>query len=160
MSTRPVNIILLLLISAGLYSCKKEKTDPPRVERAAMLTNGRWKLIEAYANTEKNGTLYTYDIFDNLPECEKDNILKFNSNNNIEEDQGSIKCHPTDSQIIIRERWALVGNSALEFINVNFDTARGMNILELSDELLHLRLIGTGADSTNFEETYKYEHLP
>jgi hypothetical protein len=152
------NITIALFFTSFLYSCRQENTDPV-VERGKMLTNGRWKLVEAYANREKNGVHTTYDIFNNLPECEKDNILKFNSNSVIEEDQGNMKCHPNDSQVIIRENWALVGNSVLEFINPNLDTARYMSILELSAELLHLRYTGRSADSTNFEETYKYEPL-
>lgn len=153
------NITIALLFTTFLYSCRQKDKDPV-VERGQMLMNTRWKLVEAYANREKNGVHTTYDIFNNLPECKKDNILRFNGNSTIEEDQGSMKCHPNDSQVVVEENWALVGNSVLEFINPNLDTARYMNILELSDELLHLRYIGRYADSTNFEETYKYEPTP
>lgn len=150
----------MLLAATSLYACgeKEELKDP--IPRAEMLMKGRWKLIEAYSNTEKNGEHNTYDIFNNLPECEKDNILKFNDHNLIEEDQGAMKCNPDDPQVIEKIHWALVGNSALEFINKEYDTATGGHILELSDELLHIRMTGTQADSTYFENTYKYEHLP
>src|SRR5262245_60169926 len=150
MSTALKNITVFLFITSLLYSCKEKEPTQEPIDRAQMLMTGRWKLVEAYSNTETNGVHNTYDIFNDLPECEKDNILKFNSNSDIEEDQGAVKCHPADSQIMIKERWALIGNSALEFINEYYDTARGMNILELSDELLHLRFIGIAADSTNF----------
>lgn len=153
------NIAFTVLALSSLYSCgpKEEVKDP--IPRADMLKKGRWKLIEAYSNTEKNGEYKTYDIYNTLPECEKDNILKFNDTNYIEEDQGAIKCDSLGPQVVVKLYWALVGNSALEFIDREMDTAIGGHILELSDELLHIRLIGTTTDSTYFENTYKYEHL-
>jgi hypothetical protein len=151
---------ICILTVLALYSCgEKEKITTPPIERAEMLMNGKWKLTEAYSNTEKNGVYNSYDLYNALPDCEKDNILKFSNKNEVEEDQGATKCNPADSQVIIEERWALVGNSALEFINLDLDTARGANILELSDELLHLRMAGTLGDGTKFEDTYKYKKV-
>lgn len=159
MSSTLRNITFIALTATTLSSCRPKEEIKDPIPRAEMLMNGRWKLVEAYSNTEKNGERHSYDIFNNLPDCEKDNILKFNNMNLIEEDQGAMKCNPADSQVIIEVHWALVGNSAFEFINKNLDSASGGHILELSDELLHLRMIGTRADSTYYEDTYKYEHL-
>ncbi len=89
-------IIIFLAILPVFISCKKDAdTVEPVKTNTELLTFGSWKLTAATINSENNGITDMYAEMDN---CAKDDIMTFKTNNTFVADEGATKCNTDDPQ--------------------------------------------------------------
>lgn len=103
--------IIVVAIMIAFSSCKKDSDAPAAVTTTPTeyLTAGNW-LTTAITITPGvdigNGVLLT-DLFSTLDACEKDDLLKFNSDGTVTADEGALKCDPNDPQSVNDGSWSL-----------------------------------------------------
>lgn len=153
-------ITIIALFCCAISSCGREKEVVKQKSKYDLLTQNNWLLVEAYSNTEKNGEHKTEDLYNQLDSCEKDDLVIFSKDYKVTLDQGPVKCFASTPQKIVKEKWILVSNTQLEFIDIFSEAKYEANIILLSETILHLRLTGTETDGTKYERTFKYEKAP
>jgi hypothetical protein len=114
-------IVLLTLGALYLSACKDETTeDPtPTLSRSELLIAGNWQMtsgtIVPPIKIDLFGQVITISDFmefmDSEP-CEKDDLIIFNTNGTITNDEGATKCDPADPQTTAGGNWALVESDA------------------------------------------------
>jgi hypothetical protein len=147
---------LLVLFFA---SCTKGSDPLPGKTPSEILKGGHWKLVEAYSNTSKDGVNETKDVYAQLQDCKKDNVIIFDNESKLTLDEGATKCSEFDPQTKVNETWVLVSNDRIEFTNVIFESKYEASIVRLSETVLFLRTTGTQNDGTYFENSFKYEKV-
>lgn len=140
-------VLYALLLSLTFTACKKDSdsNDPgnggdnnkPKT-LTEMLTTGKWLEIDA---RDPNGS-----VWDQVPDCSKDDYMIFKVDGSYEYDNGPTKCKPTDPQIEKGEGiWQFINNETR--INIgNLD----YQIEELTDSKLTLLLSGPGYQLTTY----------
>jgi len=78
-----------------LISCSKNASDDPA--KLTALTTGSWKLFSYTTDYQKDG-FYEENSYALMGECNQDNFYTFQSDGNVIEDQGAIKCSGSDPQ--------------------------------------------------------------
>ena len=79
---------------AGL-ACSKKNDDPAPKTKTELLTTGLWKISAA---TVTPALLSQTNLYTSMDACEKDNIVKYNTNGTTTTDEGATKCDATDPQ--------------------------------------------------------------
>lgn len=103
---RKVSMLTIALLIV-LSSCKKD--DAAKTPKD-FLTAGYWKVtgMEFNPGIDIGGGVVITDVFDLIvPACVKDDLLKFNTNGTLTEDEGATKCDPDDPQTITDGTWTL-----------------------------------------------------
>ncbi|HEX8659275.1 MAG TPA: lipocalin family protein, partial [Hymenobacter sp.] len=77
-------------------SCKKDKEEPKPKTRTELLTAKNWRISADVTTTV--GTSAPDDNYARMPACEKDDFLKFNTNNSCILDAGQLKCNSAEPQ--------------------------------------------------------------
>ena len=121
---RPVAILLLsAVIFAG---CKKES----KKSNLEYLTQALWKFDNAGFDNDKNGTI---DVVDqDIQDCQKDDIIDFNSDGTGSHDEGVTKCDPNHDQITAFAWLFKVNETQIEYDGKLF------TILSLNDNQLKI----------------------
>jgi len=86
------NWILFSLLAVGLLACNKEDDQPNTNSKTTLLTTGTWKL--------KAATINGADAMANIQDCQKDNITLYASNGNGSMTEATLKCNPSDPDIV------------------------------------------------------------
>lgn len=106
--------IALVLVFA---SCKKDDDNSMTPEE--YLTAGNWKVTGMTINPPITvlGIEYSdiYTLF--VQDCDKDDLIKFNSDGTLTEDEGPTKCDPDDPQTTTDGTWTLSENGVTLTIN-------------------------------------------
>ncbi|MBT3174486.1 MAG: hypothetical protein HN336_06530 [Lentimicrobiaceae bacterium] len=96
--------LILLIITIILSSCEKDNKGP-----VDYLTAGNWRItgLELSPGIDFNGINITnvYDFI--FQECSRDDLIRFNADGTITEDEGPTKCNPSDPQTITDNTWVL-----------------------------------------------------
>lgn len=109
-----LSIALLTVITFS--ACKK---DPPAPPTNTELISRNWKIT---AMTGTFPPLPAVDLYAQLQACEKDNIIKVQSNGTYTLDEGATKCNPTDPQIVETGNWSFASNETkLTIMGETFD---------------------------------------
>ncbi len=102
-------ILTLLLISivVVISSCRKDE----ELEKTSkdFLTAGNWQItaLKIEPGIEYMGIVLT-DIYSfAIKDCSKDDLITFNSDGTITEDEGPTKCNPEDPQTVTENTWTL-----------------------------------------------------
>jgi hypothetical protein len=148
----------VMLLAISFSACEKE-TQQINKSKTALLTEGSWRLTEAYSDTEENGVPHTINVYDSLESCEKDNLTIFGTDNKVTIDEGPTKCDEFDPQKWSIEKWVLVSNTQLELTDIHSSARYEATILELSETRLHIRVSGTADDGNRFRNSFKYEKV-
>lgn len=95
-------LVLCAAMIVILASCDND--DPAQIKKAELSSNsGKWKLTSLKATS--NGQ--TTDVFDQVEDCQKDDIYYFKSDGTIQHLAGSTKCDPTlDPDVLYAGTWA------------------------------------------------------
>ena len=80
------------LISLVVFSCKKKEEDTPPPTTTDLLTTNIWMMSDVKLNP------LFISIWDSIPVCERDNLIKFETNGLGTDDNGATKCDPADAQ--------------------------------------------------------------
>ena len=142
MKTSPFYFIILsCLIIAG---CQKEGNDPvPSKSVTERLTQKTWIYQIAGLDSDKNGTVDQEDIY--LEDCEKDNLVTFNSNGTGVNDEGPTICNVGDAQTN-PFTWSLSNGDK----NLTVDGIT-VNLLEINENNLKVYI-----DTLIFGTSYRY----
>jgi len=102
-----------MLVVASLFvlsSCEK-KSDPIK-STTDYLTAGNWKVtgMTVSPGIDVMGVVIT-DIYQYmLEDCTKDDLIRFNTDGTVTEDEGATKCDPDDPQTTNDGTWTLTDN--------------------------------------------------
>lgn len=145
--------VLALLV---FMACKK---DDKKEFSTVDLTNGRWHMTAKTTKFTEAGQTTTQDDFLNMPACEKDDTLKFGTDNKITKDKGATKCYQSEPQTEQKETWELTENGAkLSFkSNTPGGYVNTYDVAELNPTTLHLREHDTDGTLTIIRD-YIYAH--
>lgn len=88
-----LHAVLLVMLAASTFSCKKKKSEPSPQERIL----GKWKIV-AWTAKVSNDPSPPMDVFASLPNCEKDNFFEYRSGGVLIFNEGSTKCNNNDPQ--------------------------------------------------------------
>ena len=103
-----------------LAACKKKDENPKTPEpvsksKYTYLTTDKWRVAEVYAvnNAPTRDIIINYYL-DVMKECEKDNLISFNTDGTITSDEGPLKCDTSIAQITTDGNW-LVEKDTTQF---------------------------------------------
>lgn len=138
---------LSFALLSGIVSCDNDnkKEDPAPTGKTALLTSKKWRMI-AYTTLQDGATTST-DVYVVLPECFKDDFLKFNADKTSTLNEGEIKCK-SDSPQSVSTTWDF-NSDQTQLIIANAPAVA--DILELSSSTLKLQYKTLG---TAFIYTY------
>lgn len=105
--------LLSLLAIASIFvlsSCKKDETTKSPTE---YLTAGNWKVTGMTINPgiEVAGIVITDIYYLMVQDCAKDNLIKFNTDGSVTDDEGATKCSSDDPQTTTDGTWTLSTDS-------------------------------------------------
>ncbi len=143
-------IILSIAIIGTLFSgCKKEETTAPK-SKTELLCAHYWKITAATIDPPLviNGTPIT-DWFSQMDACDKDDIVKYNSNNTVITDEGATKCDPASPQTSTGT-WSFNSNET-----IITEDGSNADLLELSENVLKMSAI-ENIDGINYKFTFTF----
>ncbi len=143
-------ILLSIAIIGTLFSgCKKEEKATPK-SKTELLCAHYWKMTAATIDPPLviNGTPIN-DFYAQLEACDKDNIVKYNSNNTVINDEGATKCDPASPQTTTGT-WSF--NSTETIITEDGESA---DLLELNETTLKMSVIDN-IDGINYKFTITF----
>ena len=97
----------ILVLASFAMSCKKDNPAPI----AADLLAKTWKLTGQTIGTPQLPS--GQDVYNLLPDCEKDNKFIFTKDGKFTEDEGAAKCSSTDPQTIDTGVYSLLQNNTM-----------------------------------------------
>jgi len=97
----PASFLIILTIEIGCQKEVNEKLSTPITVNSLSGTYGLVALTWTYGGA-------THNIYDSLDACEKDNLIKLNTNFTTNYIDAGIVCNPPEDDIGI---WSLVGDS-------------------------------------------------
>ena len=77
---------VLILFVVVVAACKKDIT------REELLTTGSWRGESSFATVLG----VTINLHDSIPACAKDDLTRFQTDKNVQIDEGPSKCDPSD----------------------------------------------------------------
>lgn len=90
---KKVSLYLAVAAMASLtLSCKKDSDTPAAATKTDLLTAKNWKTTDLKVN---GVSVFNSGLID---ACDKDNLIKFNTNKTAIFDEGATKCSSTDPQ--------------------------------------------------------------
>jgi len=135
-----VKSALALVFAAGIFSaCKKDK----ELSKTELLTTKSWRISD-FGYYENGAMRSQYE--NNTEDCEKDDSFLFKSDKSFVQDNGSIRCSPTEAATEANGVWALSADE-------NTLTIKGTEyyIMDLTASSLLIKEKGSGPriDYTN-----------
>lgn len=129
--------LILVAMAFVFTSCKKDDDDDPSTNSKTneeYLTSGYWKITAMTIDpgVSIGGTTIT-DIFSQFPPCAKDDLIKFNSNGTITDDEGATKCDINDPQTTNDGTWVLSQDKKSVTVDYPDEDAFTMTFIEISD---------------------------
>ena len=112
-------ILAFTIITAFIFhSCKDEdkKPDPSGMKtNTEKISNSNWKLNSATFNppmviTVGPNTITVKSLLEVLTDCQKDNMLMFNTDSTMTIDNGSVKCEVSEPQTAKDGNWKFINN--------------------------------------------------
>ncbi len=121
-------------------ACKKDENDDSSTSTKTVkeyLTAGYWKVTGMTIDPGLNfgGTVIT-DFYSQMPDCQKDDLTKFNSDGSITDDEGATKCNPNDPQTTNDGSWVLSSDNASVTISYPNEDPMTVTIITLNDNTL------------------------
>ncbi|PKP18045.1 MAG: hypothetical protein CVU05_14400 [Bacteroidetes bacterium HGW-Bacteroidetes-21] len=111
-------LLIFLVLTVIFYACRKEpvevETDISQKTPTEMLTAHAWKLsafsVTPAIDWDGNGYMVT-DIWTNMNQCKRDDIMRFFNDGSYERNEGDSMCHEFDLQIFQVGTWSFKGNN-------------------------------------------------
>ncbi len=143
-------------------SCKKDDSTKDAGARGS-LTNGQWKVTASSAVIEYPAPIGTQnqDVYSILPECQKDNLFRFNSDGNIISNEGATKCNASDPQETTNGKWTLSSDEKKMSLSGSFNGASmtiDADVITLNQSSLVLKYVTTfGGFNSTTTTTYTHQ---
>ena len=145
-----LSVLIILSVITLTYSCKKEESEPTPQD---YLTAGQWKMTGIMVDPPIDVLgVQISDVWDYVPACQKDNLVTFQSDGTIIEDEGDSKCLPDDPQTTTDGTWSLTTDGKTLIINLPDQDTQLVTITTLNETTL----IGETVYDIEFQ-IYQYE---
>lgn len=119
-----------------IAACSKDDNNTPQSAEAILTTN-RWQLTAATATIP--GSTITFNAYDTIPACIKDNFYIFASGGTVTIDEGASKCDESDPQTTTGNWQLLNNNTQLKTIDPITGGNTVANVVKLSSSSLVLQ---------------------
>ena len=150
-------------LTLAVTGCKKEEeaattspTTTPAPTKTELLTGKNWKVTAVTSDPaidwNGSGTMVT-DVYSQLDACDQDDLIKFNTNFTVTEDEGALKCDPADPQTTNTTTWAWNTNETILTMDDDGSgpgTAESYTLLDLNANTLRMKYNLLGVDSVNY----------
>ena len=133
---RPIFIIAFISVLLTLLeftACRKDDESNTKT-KSDFLIEGNWVItnLTVEPGIDMGGGVLVTDVYPYLEDCQKDDIMDFQSGGDVVIDEGPTKCDPDDPQTTDRGSWMLMDNNTkLRITEPNGDSFEG-TILELT----------------------------
>ena len=132
----------------------KNKGIKDEAARIAILTTGKWQLVDNYAQYHIKGKIEKHSKWHQLQDCLKDNIMMYHPKGKVYVDQGKLKCIEAFPRIDSQFTWRL--DNAEDMLWVESDVyTQPLYIEYISDSLLEVNEWHFFGDSA-FIKVYKH----
>lgn len=128
--------IFAVVSSIIIAACSKDDNNTPQ-SAEAMLTTNRWQLTAATATIP--GSTITFDAYDTIPACIKDNFYTFAAGGSATVDEGASKCDPSDPQTTTGNWQLLNNNTQIKTIDPVTGQSTTLGIVALTSSKLILQ---------------------
>ena len=136
-------LLFLLLLTLIFSGCEKDEDKEPTKEQLLMAKNWNATSIPTSGtiSTPLGSSQFQLDYITQMPACQKDNFLKFESNGKVTMDEGASKCITGNPQTL-QGTWSLSNNQltiqgdVLKNFNLSTTTPVILTIEELTNETL------------------------
>lgn len=147
-------LLVTMLFASTLFfvGCSNEPNDnipaPTAATKTELLTTGTWNLREMTVNPgfDIGGGVILTDIYSQFDACDKDDLIKYNTNGTGVYDVGAINCDPDFTPQARPFTW--VFNLTETKI---IDNGEAYDIVELSETTLKTSYVMDGADIGGLE---------
>ncbi|MFU8843661.1 MAG: lipocalin family protein [Bacteroidales bacterium] len=119
-----------------LASCKDDDDDKaPSKTTKDYLTAGFWTTTSMAINPaiDFGGGMVITDYYTMMPACEQDNLIRFNADGTITDDEGATKCDPSAPQTVTEGTWQLSSDNASLTVDYPDEDPMTLVIIELND---------------------------
>ncbi len=130
--------VLLFSVVFIFSACSKEDDDDNNGStsktNSEYLTSGYWKISAMTIDPGVNfgGTVIT-DFYAQIPACTKDDLIKFNADGTITDDEGTTKCNPNDPQTTNDGTWVMSQDNQSFTVNYPDEDPITFSIIDLND---------------------------
>ncbi len=148
----------LLALSLTFTSCKKDKKEDPAPvakTKTELITGKNWKVtaatIDPAIDLFGTGTPTT-NLYAQLEDCNKDDLIRFDTPNAYKEDEGGTKCDATDPQTITGT-WVFSADETKVTTNTASGGSTTFNITELTETTLKGTVVENFGGPVNYTLT-------
>lgn len=143
-------LLSMVFLSLFIGGCKKEETSAPK-SKTELLCAHYWKAAALTVNPPLDiaGTPIS-DLFATFDPCEKDDLVKYNTDKTVIYDEGATKCDPSSSQTT-SSTWSFNSDET-----ILTEDDEDLTLVELNETTLKLKITQNiaGVDYT-YSITYK-----
>ncbi|MCB2219744.1 MAG: lipocalin family protein [Bacteroidetes bacterium] len=130
--------ILLIAMALVFAGCKKDENDDDNPQNSKTtseyLTGGYWKVTAMSIDPGIGfGGVVITDFYSQMPPCVKDDLVKFNSDGSITDDEGATKCDVNDPQTSNDGTWVLSQDNQSVTVDYPDEDAITFTIIDLND---------------------------
>ena len=126
--------ILLTAMVFVFISCTKDDNDDDNPSNSKTnteyLTAGYWKVT---AMTVNPGIFGITDFYAQMPPCTQDDLIRFNANGTITDDEGATKCDQGDPQTVNEGTWVMSQDNQSFTIDYPDEDPITFNIVTIND---------------------------
>jgi len=107
--------LLSIAILLSMAACKKDDDTSTNPTTTEYLTAGNWKVTSMTIDpgVDFGGGVIITDFFAQFPACTKDDLIRFNTNGSITDDEGATKCDAGDPQTETTGSWSLSADNKM-----------------------------------------------
>lgn len=151
-------VVLIVCISFCLcFAGSRDRNVTDENGRIAILTAGKWQMVESYARYVVKGDTVKRDRYHEFAPCFIDNYMIFGKNGKMYYDQGALKCNPLQKLIDSISKWRLEQPESILWIENASTYTNGLYIEYLDDSVLQVNEDRVFGDSTGIKV---FKHVP
>ena len=153
---RLISFLTVTLILFSFVGCEDEDDTPSKKD---LLVEKKWELsaltVDPAIPVDQYGTMAT-DLYAQMDNCEKDNVLYLKENGNYSWEEGTTKCESDDPQVFETGTWSFNSDKTVLVLsrsdgeNINYD------IEDISSSELILSWQETAGTGTNYTYTVTF----
>jgi hypothetical protein len=145
----------LLFVFALIVSCSKSDNNSPLSEKEKKLVAGEWQISGYTAKTTYMGQDTIIDLYPSMAACEKDNVVRFQSNGTGTEDEKTNVCNGEPQ--IGNFTWVLLNNETrLALVDGNPDT---FDVVQISDAQWKFKKTNLNTSGQTVTLTWTYQNI-
>lgn len=140
----------MVLLSLFVGGCKKEETTVPK-SKTELLCAHYWKVVSLTVNPplDIDGTPVS-DLLSIMDDCNKDDLVKYNTDKTLIYDEGATKCDPASPQTS-SGTWSFNSDET-----ILTEDDEDLSLIELNESTLKLKIVQTIAE-VDYTYTITYQ---